>query len=59
MLGEFSRIPVTYAGGVGCFEDLENVKQLGQNRVNVTVGSALDLFGGAMAYREVLQRCGG
>lgn len=55
MLGEFSRIPVTYAGGVGSFADLEEVKRLGQNRVNVTVGSALDLFGGSMSYRQVLQ----
>lgn len=58
MLGEFCRIPVTYAGGVGSFEDLEDVKRLGKNRVNITVGSALDLFGGTMDYREVLQRCG-
>lgn len=56
MLGEFHRLPVTYAGGVGSFEDLEDVKKLGQDRVNVTIGSALDLFGGTMAYREVLRR---
>ena len=56
MLGEFCQIPVTYAGGVGSFADLEEVKRLGQDRVNVTVGSALDLFGGNMPYRHVLQR---
>ncbi len=56
MLGEFRQIPVTYAGGVGSFADLEEVKRLGQDRVNVTVGSALDLFGGNMPYRQVLQR---
>ena len=56
MLGEFCQIPVTYAGGVGSFADLEEVKRLGQDRVNVTVGSALDLFGGNMPYRQVLQR---
>lgn len=55
MLGEFRGIPVTYAGGVGSFADLEEVKRLGQNRVNVTVGSALDLFGGNMSYRQVLR----
>lgn len=58
MLGEFRRIPVTYAGGVGSFEDLEEVKRLGQDRVNVTVGSALDLFGGHMPYRQVLRMSG-
>jgi len=55
MLGEWGEIPVTYAGGVGNFEDLEQLKVLGQNRVNVTIGSALDLFGGDMKYEEVLE----
>lgn len=55
MLGEWGEIPVTYAGGVGSFEDLEQLKVLGQNRVNVTIGSALDLFGGTMKYEEVLE----
>lgn len=55
MLGEWGGIPVTYAGGVGCFEDLRVLKELGQNRLNVTIGSALDLFGGAMNYEEVVK----
>lgn len=55
MLGEWGEIPVTYAGGVGNFADLEHLKVLGQNRVNVTIGSALDLFGGDMRYGEVLE----
>ena len=45
---------MTYAGGVGGFSDLELVKTLGQGHVDVTIGSALDLFGGPMAYRKVL-----
>ena len=57
MLGEWNRIPVTYAGGVGSYEDLMILKELGQNHVNVTVGSALDLFGGQMEYRRVLELC--
>lgn len=54
LLGEWSEIPVTYAGGVGSFEDLETVRRLGKNRVDVTVGSALDLFGGKLEYQKVL-----
>ena len=57
MLGEWKQIPVTYAGGVGSYEDIHILKELGQNHVNVTVGSALDLFGGQMAYRKVLELC--
>ena len=58
MLGEWGKIPVTYAGGVGSFSDLEQLKELGQNRVNVTIGSALDLFGGTMEYEKVLKVVG-
>lgn len=55
LLGEWGEIPVTYAGGVGSFSDLEQLKVLGRNRVNVTIGSALDLFGGKMKYEKVLE----
>ena len=54
MLGEWGKIPVTYAGGVGSFEHLRQLKEWGRNRLNVTIGSALDLFGGPMKYEEVL-----
>lgn len=55
MLGEWGRIPVTYAGGVGSFLDLEQLKTLGRNKLNVTIGSALDLFGGTMAFDKVIR----
>ncbi len=55
LLGDWGRIPVTYAGGVHNFHDLERLKMLGKNRVHVTIGSALDLFGGNMRFEEVLR----
>jgi phosphoribosylformimino-5-aminoimidazole carboxamide ribotide isomerase len=55
MLGNWGKIPITYAGGVGSFEDLRQLKMLGKNKLNVTIGSALDIFGGSMAYDKVLQ----
>ncbi|MBD5395853.1 MAG: phosphoribosylformimino-5-aminoimidazole carboxamide ribotide isomerase [Lachnospiraceae bacterium] len=55
LLGRECRIPVTYAGGVHSFADLEKVKKLGNNRVDVTIGSSLDLFGGDMNFEEVLK----
>ncbi len=57
MLGNWQGIPVTYAGGVGSFADLQKLKTLGKGAVDVTVGSALDLFGGSMEYRKVLEFC--
>lgn len=57
MLGAWAKLPMTYAGGVGSFADLEQLKRLGKNRIDVTVGSALDLFGGTMKYEEVLEYC--
>lgn len=59
LLGSWGRIPVTYAGGVHSFEDLYLLKKLGRDRVHVTVGSALDLFGGSMKFEEVLRACRG
>lgn len=53
-LGNNKRIPVTYAGGVHDFQDLRKLKELGKGRVDVTIGSALDLFGGGMKLDEVL-----
>ena len=55
MLGAWNGIPVTYAGGIGGFEDLRELKTLGRNRLNVTIGSALDLFGGPMNYEETVK----
>lgn len=55
MLGKFNKCPITYAGGVHNFEELKKLKILGNNKVHVTIGSALDLFGGPMKFEEVLQ----
>ena len=57
LLGNWGKIPVTYAGGVGDFDDLAKLRKLGKNRLNVTIGSALDLFGGTMSYEKVKEFC--
>lgn len=55
LLGNWGKCPVTYAGGVHSFADLDRLKELGKGRVDVTIGSALDLFGGTMPFEEVLR----
>lgn len=54
LLGEHSPCPVTYAGGVHALADLERVKLLGKARVDLTIGSALDIFGGDVPFSAVV-----
>lgn len=54
LLGNTCKIPCTYAGGVHDFHDLELLKELGNGKLDVTIGSALDLFGGKMKFEDVL-----
>jgi phosphoribosylformimino-5-aminoimidazole carboxamide ribotide isomerase len=46
-LADWCSIPVTYAGGARTIEDLETVKVLSKGKVDLTIGSALDVFGGS------------
>jgi len=46
MLGRWTPIPATYAGGANSLADLEDVTKLGNGKVDLTIGSALDIFGG-------------
>ncbi|KAL8936046.1 MAG: hypothetical protein Q9211_004382 [Gyalolechia sp. 1 TL-2023] len=46
-LGEWCTKPVTYAGGARHLEDLDLVKRLSSGKVDLTIGSALDIFGGS------------
>jgi phosphoribosylformimino-5-aminoimidazole carboxamide ribotide isomerase len=54
-MGQWSELPMTYAGGVASMNDVRLVKELSNGTVDVTVGSALDLFGGqGVRYDELL-----
>ena len=57
MLGQLDTVPITYAGGIGSYEDIQWLKQAGRDRLNITVGSALDLFGGPLSFARILQLC--
>lgn len=55
-LAEWSPIPTTYAGGARSITDLETVTRVGRGRVDLTIGSALDIFGGSgVRYAEVVE----
>ncbi len=55
VLGSWAGRPVTYAGGVAGMEDIRRVEELSGGNVDVTIGSALDLFGGTgVKYADLL-----
>jgi len=54
-LGRWSPRPATYAGGANALRDLEDVARAGGGKINLTIGSALDIFGGSLVrYDEVV-----
>lgn len=53
MLGDWEGIPVTYAGGIGSYSDLDVLKQAGRGKLDFTVGSALDIFGGSLDFEKI------
>ena len=57
-LTEWTSIPTTYAGGVRSLKDLQKFKDLSKGKLHVTIGSALDIFGGDLNYQEVVEFCG-
>jgi phosphoribosylformimino-5-aminoimidazole carboxamide ribotide isomerase len=55
-LAAWSEIPITYAGGARSLQDLETVTRIGKNRIDLTIGSALDIFGGTgVNYQDCVE----
>ena len=48
-----SSLPATYAGGISSLNDLSLIKMHGKGRVDFTIGSALDIFGGNLSFKDV------
>ena len=57
ILGRLENIKVTYAGGISSFADLDILKELGNGKVDFTIGSAIDIFGGKMQFDSVVKYC--
>lgn len=56
-LSKTNKVKITYAGGVGSYDDLYLLKELGNNKIDVTIGSSLNLFGGHLNFDKVLDIC--
>ena len=54
-LGNWGRLSVTYAGGIHSYEDLDQLRVLGKERIDFTIGSALDLFGGKLEFEKIVK----
>lgn len=53
LLGRYCDIPCTYAGGIHSYEDIALLDKLSEGRLDFTVGSALDIFGGSLSFERV------
>jgi len=54
ILKNFNIIPITYAGGIKNMADIEKIKNIGDEKINFTVGSALNIFGGNLEYKNLI-----
>ena len=55
MLAAWNGLPITYAGGIGSMEDLREFARISGEKLDYTIGSALDLFGGKIPYAELIE----
>ena len=56
ILAGWNKIPITYAGGIHSMKDVEEIKNIGKGKIDFTIGSSLDLFGGKIRFAEVCQK---
>jgi phosphoribosylformimino-5-aminoimidazole carboxamide ribotide isomerase len=57
LLAEYSPCKCVYAGGISSFDDIQLIADAGNGRIDFTIGSALDIFGGHIAYKDVVNYC--
>jgi len=55
LLAENSPLDCVYAGGISTLDEIETIRRAGRGRIHFTVGSALDIFGGRLPYRDVVE----
>ncbi len=53
-----SPINCTYAGGISSLEDIRLLEKIGDGRIDFTVGSALDIFGGSISLNDIIDKFG-
>ncbi len=56
ILGQCSDLVTTYAGGISTYEDIALLERMGHSKVDFTIGSALDIFGGTISFDDVAEK---
>lgn len=56
LMSELVSIPCTYAGGIHSIDDIKRIDQIGHGKIDFTVGSAVDVFGGHISYTELVDQ---
>ena len=54
-IAALSPIPCTYAGGISSFNDVDKLRDISGGRLDFTIGSALDIFGGGMSFEAAAE----
>jgi phosphoribosylformimino-5-aminoimidazole carboxamide ribotide isomerase len=54
LLGAWNGIPITYAGGISSEEDIRKLETASNGRLDYTIGSALDIFGGKIEFSKII-----
>jgi len=54
LMSQWVTIPCTYAGGIHSLEDIQTIKTIGQDKIDFTIGSAMDLFGGDLKFQDIV-----
>ncbi len=55
LLSVYDGVPLTYAGGIHSYDAIRDVERLGGGKIDYTIGSALDLFGGHLSYARLVK----
>ena len=55
ILSQHEKICIAYAGGIKSFEDIEKIRRKGREKIDFTIGSALDIFGGSLNFDETAE----
>lgn len=56
LLGKCEGNKITYAGGISSYDDIKKIHKLGRDKIDYTVGSALDIYGGEMSYERIIKK---